>query len=605
MKDGTKTLLRASALVGALAAGAVLQHARLGIELIFISLGVLYAGLLHRHWAAFRERAPSVSGAVFALELGAFAGLVRSQDYPIARWSAPLAALAALATATPPIRVEADAPRAPWLDELWTAALALGALGGSAWLAHASTAVPLVLAIVFALEAWGPRAPRTTASATRRSAAFALIGAIALLHEHQGVDAASAEGALIGAAAIAGAATLLELALRLRPRPSADEERLRRRRALFRLIAASLVLAFTWLGGEAVFRIVPSLGGDRTLGSSADSTWHVPGGKYVYYGAILGQRETSIGAAGNELRWNHLTPDCGFHDVEHELAKPKHRVRVAVIGDSYVDAIQLPLEKIYPRLLEARLAKATPPPVEVEAIAIGYSGWGQPSELDALDRYALPYRPDVVVLEFLPANDVRNNLPELERFANDLDRTAARRAQVFAIDKGLRFTAFVAEKVHFTLKRVLGIPSEIDSDAFRPKPIYTDPALWDQAWKRTDELIGAIHEKTRGSGARLVVAIFPGQMEVNAIADPAWLPRDMDGALPARRMLEICKRRGIPCLDLAPRFAAHGQPEAAHVTLEYDGHWGEIGHRWGAEETARFLVDETSLWREVVSEAQR
>jgi hypothetical protein len=339
-----------------------------------------------------------------------------------------------------------------------------------------------------------------------------------------------------------------------------------------------------------------------TLGAAEGSTWHEPGGLYVYQGPILGKREVA-GVAGNTFHWNHATEKLGFHDVEHELAKPPGCVRVAVIGDSYVDAVQLPLEKIYPRRLEADLAAVTSS-ARVEAIAFGFSGWGQEQELDALARFALPYRPDLVVLEFLPANDVRNNSPVLESYANDIDRTLARRVQAFAIDHGLRFTAFVAEKTHFTLLRVFGAPSEIDSDVFREKPVLRDPALWEDAWRRTDELVGKIDGAAGAAGARLVVVVFPGQSEVNVAADPASAPPGVDPGLPARRMAEICRRRAIPCLDLAPRFAARPLPDRAKVCLESDGHWSEIGHRWGAEETARFLVDETKLWSEVVAKGR-
>jgi hypothetical protein len=266
--------------------------------------------------------------------------------------------------------------------------------------------------------------------------------------------------------------------------------------------------------------------------------------------------------------------------------------------------VQLPLEKIYPRLLEARLAKATPPPARVEVLSFGFSGWGQEQELAALERDALPYRPDLVVLEFLPGNDVRNNLPELEDYANNLNRTVAHRIQFAALDNGLRFTAFVAEKLHPLCLRLSGTPLEIDSDVFRPKPIHRDARVWEAAWARTDELIGKIAATTAAARARLVVAIFPGQMEVNATWEPQTIPPDLDGRLPARRMTEICRRRGIPCLDLAPRFGARDGPDRANVCLRSDGHWNALGHLWGAEDTTRFLTEETKVWQEVVGSAR-
>src|SRR5262249_38684170 len=153
-------------------------------------------------------------------------------------------------------------------------------------------------------------------------------------------------------------------------------------------------------------------------------------------------------------------------------------------------------------------------------------------ELEVLEKEARPYGPDLVVLEFLPGNDVRNNLPELEDYANGLNRTFARRIQISALDNGLKFTAFVAEKLHPLIQRLTRAPREIDSAVFGPKPIYRDAKLWEAAWARTDELIGEIAATPAAARARLVVVIFPGQMEVNATWMPQSISSDIDARLP-------------------------------------------------------------------------
>jgi hypothetical protein len=599
MKNRPKALLQGCAIAVCLAAGVFRQHPPLGhgVELLFVSLAVLYLGLLHRHWAAFRGRAAPAGRGLFALELLAFTGLA---VYPVARWTHVVAGLATLAAALPPIGTpDEGSERATWLDELWpvTTLLAGAAVAGILSSLPEVTALLGLVALSLALEAV-VRAPRTVDAAVRRSAAAGVLGALAVLDRYQGARSEAAQAVLLVVAAVVAAVGLASVALRFGARATPEEERLRRRRALFRIVAVGLALALVWVGGELVFRIA-SLGGDVTLGQPEESVWHVPGGHYVYYGPVLGKREEP-GITGNAFTWNKQ----GYHDVDHETAKPPATVRVAVLGDSYIDAVQLPLEKIYPRLLESKLAAATPPPARVEVLAFGSSGWGQVQELAALEKDALPYRPDLVVLEFLPGNDVRNNLPELEDYANGLNRTAARRVQVAAIDNGLKFTAFIAEKLHPLVLRLSGAPLEIDSDVFRPKPIYRDAKLWEAAWARTDELIGEIAATTAAARARLVVVNFPGQMEVNATWEPQTIATDMDARLPARRMTEICRRRGIPCLDLAPRFGARDTPARADVCLKSDGHWSAVGHLWGAEETTRFLAEETQLWHEVLGSAR-
>src|SRR6185295_3056893 len=50
-------------------------------------------------------------------------------------------------------------------------------------------------------------------------------------------------------------------------------------------------------------------------------------GRYVYLGPALGPREEE-GVTGNAFTWNRE----GFHDADHEVAKPRGRVRVALLG---------------------------------------------------------------------------------------------------------------------------------------------------------------------------------------------------------------------------------------------------------------------------------
>ena len=45
----------------------------------------------------------------------------------------------------------------------------------------------------------------------------------------------------------------------------------------------------------------------------------------------------------------------GLRDVEHQYAKPPGVFRILVLGDSFVEAMHVPLESTFPRRLEERL----------------------------------------------------------------------------------------------------------------------------------------------------------------------------------------------------------------------------------------------------------
>ena len=67
----------------------------------------------------------------------------------------------------------------------------------------------------------------------------------------------------------------------------------------------------------------------------------------------------------------------GLRDREHARQKPPNTFRVAVLGDSYAEALQVPVEAAFWRVLEAKLRAC---PVaggrDVEVINFGVSGYG-------------------------------------------------------------------------------------------------------------------------------------------------------------------------------------------------------------------------------------
>ena len=366
------------------------------------------------------------------------------------------------------------------------------------------------------------------------------------------------------------------------------KERTRRKKLLLGTLAALAMTSILWTIGEAAFLAFPNRYRDMTL-PRLDG-WHAPGGTSVYEGAALRKKQKPV-----LVRWNK----AGWHDADHELAKPPGTARVLVLGDSFVEGCQVELEELFHRRLERLLAAKSSTPVE--AIAIAWAGWGQAQEAPALEEHGLAYTPDLVLLEFLPGNDVRNNQDDLERLAREETSNSSLARPLFldAMSSSMYFSAFVLDHLDSGLRSLAGRRDPIDEEVYRPSP-RIHPELWTDAWRRTEELVARIRDRTKEHGARLVVDVFPGRGEVAAIAsgEPS---SEVDHALPARRMKEICERLSVPCLDLTPRFARLAPEERANLHLEEDGHWTALGHERAAEETARFLADETSLWKETLA----
>jgi lysophospholipase L1-like esterase len=101
----------------------------------------------------------------------------------------------------------------------------------------------------------------------------------------------------------------------------------------------------------------------------------------------------------------------GMRDVEHIYDKPPGVYRIAVIGDSFVNAQEVELEDTFFRRLQHNLGGQG---YNVEVLGFGVRGFGTDQEYRLLENFALKYLPDLVVLAFV-SNDVRNNSLALEK----------------------------------------------------------------------------------------------------------------------------------------------------------------------------------------------
>jgi len=94
----------------------------------------------------------------------------------------------------------------------------------------------------------------------------------------------------------------------------------------------------------------------------------------------------------------------GWRDRDRARAKPSGAFRVAVVGDSYVEAFQVELDSTFVAIAERELnARGS---TGVEVMNFGRSGMTTTEELRVLVSDILPCRPDAVVLVFVPQNDI-------------------------------------------------------------------------------------------------------------------------------------------------------------------------------------------------------
>lgn len=94
----------------------------------------------------------------------------------------------------------------------------------------------------------------------------------------------------------------------------------------------------------------------------------------------------------------------GYRDEDWQLAKPAGTYRIAMLGDSYVEAMQVELDSTFFRIAARRLNAAHEP--KIEFLSFARAGMSQTEEFLVLKSEVMQFSPDMVILFFLPGNDI-------------------------------------------------------------------------------------------------------------------------------------------------------------------------------------------------------
>ncbi len=95
----------------------------------------------------------------------------------------------------------------------------------------------------------------------------------------------------------------------------------------------------------------------------------------------------------------------GYRDKEWFLRKRDDIYRIAILGDSLVEAFQVELEHTFIFLIEEKWNNSSRQPV-IELMNFGRSAFSQAEERLVLERDVTQFNPDMVVLFFNPSNDI-------------------------------------------------------------------------------------------------------------------------------------------------------------------------------------------------------
>lgn len=354
--------------------------------------------------------------------------------------------------------------------------------------------------------------------------------------------------------------------------------------------------------------------------------------------------DTYDAARGAALRpgkegWHHGEGEAylrinrfGYRDEEHSVAKPPGTFRIAILGDSFSEARQVPIGQTFWSHLERGLGECPAfargeAGERVEVLNFGVGGYGTTQELITLEHDVWRFSPDLVLLAFTPGNDVANNSKELmsdRSWRKDFRPFHLRRGGELVLDESFRhggldfwWRRFLYEGVHHL--RLLEVVNQARRTwrAMR-KYDHSDPVdqaglevglypetlipprdeVWREAWAITEALIARMHAEVRAHGARFVVTTLSYAQQVHPDPERREALRERLGVenlfYPERRLAALGEREGFAVINLAEplqRVATehdlflHGFPDTALGI----GHWNADGHRHAGEILTRAL----------------
>ncbi|MFH1755775.1 MAG: hypothetical protein ABIA59_08750 [Candidatus Latescibacterota bacterium] len=136
----------------------------------------------------------------------------------------------------------------------------------------------------------------------------------------------------------------------------------------------------------------------------------------------------------------------GWRDKERTLVKPENTYRIAVLGDSFVEALEVEFDSTFLAIAERQLNATSD--THIEVMNFGRIGMTQTEEYILLQEEVVRFAPDMITVLFWPQNDIADVHP----------RTAINQLRPFyqmSADGGLILDTSFAEKRQYKLKKAL------------------------------------------------------------------------------------------------------------------------------------------------------
>lgn len=277
----------------------------------------------------------------------------------------------------------------------------------------------------------------------------------------------------------------------------------------------------------------------------------------------------------------------GLRDHTYPYQKSPDRFRILVVGDSFVEGLQVSVEDTFPKVLETTFAEADYP---VEVINAGVSRYGTAHVARFLEAEGLRYQPDLVIYALYP-NDITDNIESDLATLDDNHHLAMQLVSTSRLQpiRGVLYDYSYLYRTLLGISILIGQKTDktlIDTEWGLVLPIYrqTLHSREEQAWQLTDALLQHIADM----GTPLLIVYLPEDYQVD---DSLWNKVTQSDTLLDRDAPNTRLAQGIPngssFLDLTPTFRKVG----TGLYYRVDRHFTSQGHALAAEAIYQYLLE--------------
>ena len=292
----------------------------------------------------------------------------------------------------------------------------------------------------------------------------------------------------------------------------------------------------------------------------------------------------------NAQGWNSGSGD-------YKVERTPGVMRIAVVGDSYVEALQVRHDRSLGELMAQQLSAKVGRPVEVYRFGIGGAPLSQ--YLHMAEREVARYRPDWIVV-LVVNNDFNKSFDFVQgRYTSSFLKLKLENAQVVGEIQPTPWAPTSTDWVrHTAVARYIYYRWQVRPGRVRDLFLASARAEGDSPPARstipkrqnveiaTEYMIGRLSDVGKSIGARLLLATD---------GDRAAIYEGRGDRTPplSRLVADQARRTGVAYLDLHPHFLTDWNRHGLPFDFQSDYHWNERGHAVSARAVADAIVRTT------------